>query len=272
VLETLIILGGGGWFPAYGRQTACALLRNGESAIMIDAGTGVGRLVERPELLDGVTRLDIVLTHFHLDHVAGLAYLPATGACEQTTVWGPGKLLYGSSTASLLAQLSHEPFHPVPLEDQEIQVRDIPEGELELPAARVQLRRQNLHSAPSLGLRFDDILAWVTDTAYDPASASFAAGCRMLAHEAWFSESNPRNRDVHSSAAQAARVSVDAGIDRLLLIHLAPFLAAEPELLREAQTEVPSALLAADGADMSMMLAENGQPAGVTPARAPSRR
>jgi ribonuclease BN (tRNA processing enzyme) len=59
----LTILGGGGWFPAYDRQTACALLRHRDSAIMIDAGTGAGRLVERPELLDGVERLDIVLTH-----------------------------------------------------------------------------------------------------------------------------------------------------------------------------------------------------------------
>jgi ribonuclease BN (tRNA processing enzyme) len=38
-------------------------------------------------VLAAVRRLDIVLTHFHLDHVAGLAYLPAIGVCEQTTVW-----------------------------------------------------------------------------------------------------------------------------------------------------------------------------------------
>jgi len=272
VLETLIILGGGGWFPAYGRQTACALLRNGDSAIMIDAGTGVGRLVERPELLDGVTRLDILLTHFHLDHVAGLAYLPAIGMCDQTTIWGPGRLLYDSSTTGLLDQLSHEPFHPVPLEEQEIQVRDIPKGELELPAARVELRRQDHHSAPSLGLRFDDLLTWVTDTAYDQDSSSFAAGCGVLAHEAWFSESSPRNRDIHSSAAQAARVSADAGIERLLLIHLPPFVPVQRELLLEAQLEVPCALMAEDGADVSMLLSDNGRPAGVMPARAQSRR
>jgi ribonuclease BN (tRNA processing enzyme) len=272
VLGTLIILGGGGWFPAYGRQTACALLRNGDSAVMIDAGTGVGRLIERPELLDGITRLDILLTHFHLDHVAGLAYMPAIGVCEETTIWGPGQLLYDSPTEKLLAQLSHEPFHPVPLEDQAIMVRDIPRGELELPAARIELRRQNLHSAPSLGLRFDDMLAWVTDTAYDEASASFARGCRMLAHEAWFPESSPRNEGIHTSAAQAARVSADAGIERLLLIHLPPFQPVQPELLLEAQAEVPCALAAEDGADVSMLLAGNGLPGGAMPAQAQSPR
>jgi ribonuclease BN (tRNA processing enzyme) len=258
MLEQLIILGGGGWFPAHGRQTACALLRDGDSAVMIDAGTGVGRLVERSNLLDGVERLDIILTHFHLDHIAGLAYLPAIGVCDETTVWGPGQLLYGTPTAELLDQVSHEPFHPVPLEDQEIEVRDLPGFELELPATRLTLRRQDLHSAPTLGLRFDDTLAWITDTAHDEGSVEFASGCQMLAHETWFTESAPRNPDIHSSAVQAADVAVRAGIERLLMIHLPPFRALLHDLLLEAQSTVPQALLADDGADVSALLLTPG--------------
>ncbi len=37
----LTILGCGGWLPAYGRHTATALLRDGDTAVMIDAGTGM---------------------------------------------------------------------------------------------------------------------------------------------------------------------------------------------------------------------------------------
>jgi ribonuclease BN (tRNA processing enzyme) len=256
MLERLIILGGGGWFPAHGRHTACALLRDGDSAIMIDAGTGVGRLVERPELLDGIERLDIVLTHFHLDHVAGLAYLPAIGVCEQTMVWGPGHLLYDVPTHELLARVSHEPFHPVPLEEQEIEVRDLPPEEVELAGVRVGLRRQDRHSAPTLGLRFDDTLAWITDTAYDEGTAPFAAGCAMLAHEAWFTTNAPRNPTIHSSAAQAARVAAEAEIQRLLLIHLPPFEATLTELVSEAQEAgVPHTIAADDDADVSALLA-----------------
>ena len=254
MLNRLNILGGGGWFPAHGRQTACALLRDGDSAVMIDAGTGIGRLVERPDLLEGVVRLDIILTHFHLDHVAGLAYLPAIGTCEHTTLWGPGELLYDTPTRLVLAQLSHEPFHPVPLEAQHIEVRDLPKDELELPETRVHLRRQDRHSAPTLGLRFDDRLTWITDTAYDEASAAFAAGSQMLAHEAWFIDSDPRNPDIHSSASQAARVGTGAGVDRLLLIHLPPFGTQLDQLLLEAQAHVPHAVLANDGADVSELL------------------
>lgn len=251
-----MILGGGGWFPAHGRHTACALLRDGDRAIMIDAGTGVGRLVERPDLLDGIQHLDILLTHFHLDHVAGLAYLPAISTpCEQTVVWGPGRLLYDVATADLLARVSHEPFHPVSLEDQDIQVRDLPERELELAGIRVGLRRQDRHSAPTLGLRFDDALAWITDTAYDADSSRFADGCGVLAHEAWFPSGHPRNPDIHASAAQAAQVAQEASIERLLLIHLPPFEAMLTELTSEAQKAgIPHTLTADDEADVSAML------------------
>ncbi len=244
---SLTILGGGGWFPAHGRHTACALLRQGEHAIMIDAGTGVGRLAERPELLDGVQRLDLLLTHFHLDHVCGLAYLPALDRCPETTIWGPGAALYGTRTHDILAPLSHEPFHPVPLEAQEIEVRDLPLGEIELSGVRIATRAQTRHSAPTVGLRFGDALAWVTDTAYDPASAPFAAGCVTLAHEAWFTSGHPRNPDIHTSAADAGAVAADAGVMRLLLVHLCPIEADTDGLLAEAQPAMPATELALDG-------------------------
>jgi ribonuclease BN (tRNA processing enzyme) len=255
MFERLIVLGGGGWFPAYGRHTACALLRDGDSAVMIDAGTGVGRLTEQPELLDGVDRLDILLTHFHLDHIAGLAYLPAVQSCSHTTIWGPGEALYGVATEALLDRLSREPFHPVPLAGQEIAIRELGIGEHDVGGVSVRTRRQERHSAPTLGLRFEDLLAWITDTAFDPGSAEFAAGCRLLAHEAWFVSEKPRNPTVHSSALQAGEVAEQAGIDQLLLIHMPPFEPSVEQLGLEAQLSFPRSLIAHDGADVSMTLA-----------------
>ena len=263
MLETLTILGGGGWFPAHGRHTASALLRDGSSALLLDAGTGLGRLVERPELLAGVDRLDIMLTHFHLDHVVGLAYLPAVSRCEETRIWGPGSLLYDVSTAEILKHVSREPFHPVGLDAQHIEVRDLPAGELELAGVRITSRRQDRHSAPTLGFRFDDRLAWITDTAHDPDSAPFAQGCATLAHEAWYVNAEPRNEEIHSSAAQAAQVAAVAGIERLLLVHLPPFVPSVDDLLHEAQRAAPRAQLAYDGAELSVV---PGQPPRTTDA------
>jgi ribonuclease BN (tRNA processing enzyme) len=250
MLDRLVILGAGGWFPANGRHTACALLRDGETAVLIDAGTGVGRLVENPRLLDGIKRVDILLTHFHLDHITGLASLPALGLVSETTVWGPGRMLYGSPTRDLLGEISQEPFYPLSLAAQGVDVRDLPAGEFELAGVRIDTRRQDRHSAPTLGFRFEDALGWITDTAHDPDSAPFVAGCRLLAHEAWFTSDAPRNHDVHSSAAEAARVAEQAEIDRLLLIHLPPFERDSDKLESEAQATVPGAKLAADGCDV----------------------
>lgn len=242
----LTVLGGGGWLPAHGRHTATALIRQADAAVMIDAGTGVGRLIEQPELLSGVARLDILLTHFHLDHIAGLAYLPSLGLGENTTIWGPGQLLYDTSTDSLLDRVSHEPFHPVTLQQQDIEVRDIPEGELELGQLRVTHRRQNQHSAPTLGLRFGDELAWITDTAYDPETIEFAAGCRLLAHEAWFTSAAPRDPEIHTSAAQAADAAAGAEARQLMLIHLPPFEASLAPLLAEAEQGFDAVVAAED--------------------------
>jgi ribonuclease BN (tRNA processing enzyme) len=242
----LTILGAGGWLPAYGRQTASAVLRNGDEAVMIDAGTGIARLIEQPYVLVGVNRLHILLTHFHLDHIAGLAYLPALGICGDTTLWGPGRLLYDATTESVLSAVSHEPVHPVPLEEQDIQVRDIPGGELEVAGMRVTTRRQDRHSAPSLAMRFDDDLTWITDTAFDPASAGFAQGSRLIAHEAWFTRGSVRNPDIHSAAHEAAEVAAQAGCERLLLIHLPPFQESVDALVAEAQAVVADVTPARD--------------------------
>ncbi len=126
-------------------------------------------------------------------------------------------------------------------------MRDLPAGELELAGVRFTSRRQDRHSAPTLGFRFGDTLTWITDTAYDADSAAFAEGSELLAHEAWFTESAPRNADIHSSAAQAATVATRGGVERLVLIHLPPFEQSIDPLLDEAQAAVPGAVAATDG-------------------------
>ena len=47
----------------------------GPDVLLLDAGTGARRLITEPALLEGVERVHVVLSHFHLDHVMGLAAL-----------------------------------------------------------------------------------------------------------------------------------------------------------------------------------------------------
>ena len=75
---SIIPLGTGGYIPTSRRATASVLVRRGRTALLFDAGTGVARLLQ-PELaahLAGVECLNILLSHYHLDHVIGLTWLP----------------------------------------------------------------------------------------------------------------------------------------------------------------------------------------------------
>jgi ribonuclease BN (tRNA processing enzyme) len=239
----LLLLGSGGWIPTEHRETCCALLRRGPYALLIDAGTGVRRLVEDPRLLAGADRLDVVLTHFHLDHVIGLAYLPALGDRVERHVFGPGTLNYDASTAAICERLLGTPF-AAGVDAVAADVHEIPGGDLELPGLTLTHRTQRRHPAPTLALRLDDQLAWCTDTAADPHTAPFAQGVELLAHEAWSTSSAPRDTDVHTTGRDAARIAADAGADRLVLIHINPL--GDDEALEADARELADARVGRD--------------------------
>ncbi len=247
-MTDVTILGGGGWIPTAERATCTALLRSGDRAVLIDAGTGVERIVADPSLLDGVAELELVLTHFHLDHVAGLAYLPGLRAVASTPprIWGPAQALFGSSSEEDLRRLASPPFYDADFSLIASEVRELAEGDQQVGPFTLRVRVQPGHSTPTLALRFDDLLTYCTDTPYDAGNAELAAGSRMLMHEAWYSEDAPDVPEIHSSGREAASVAREAGVQELVLIHLHPHrpLAA---VLAEAQAVFEAAELGEDG-------------------------
>lgn len=188
------------------------LVRRGDDALVLDAGTGLRRLITDPERLAGVTRIDLALTHFHLDHVCGLAYLPALGVMP--TVWAPGAWLYGTPSAEVLAPLLQAPLSPF---GKPPPIRELRAGEQAIGAFTVTARAQPRHWAPTAGLRVEDRLALITDTGYDPGSAELARGVDHLLHEAW----TPGD-ECDASTEDAERVAGEAGVRRLTFVHLHP--------------------------------------------------
>jgi ribonuclease BN (tRNA processing enzyme) len=247
-VATLRILGAGGWIPTATHATCSALLRDGDAAVLIDAGTGLQRLVADRSLLDGVETLDLVLTHFHLDHVVGLGYMPGlrgAGGCPPR-IWGPAAAVFGGSTDETLRRAFTPPFADA---DYGLVAREVGElvvGEQRIGPFTVTARRQEGHSTPTLALRFDDRFTYCTDTPYDAGNAEFARGSRVLLHEAWATEGAPEQTAIHSSGREAGRVAADAGVERLVLIHLHP-LTGHDAMLGEARAEFPAAELAHDG-------------------------
>ena len=218
------ILGAGGWIPTGTHATCSALLRQGDAAVLIDAGSGVERLVADRSLLDGVERLELVLTHFHLDHVVGLAYLPGLRGAGgiPLRIWGPAQTLFGTSSDEVLRRIYSPPFYDADYALIASEVRELTPGEQAIGPFRVTTRVQSGHSTPTLALRFDDLLTYCTDTPYDAGNAELAAGSRVLMHEAWCPEGSPEATPIHSCGRDAAVVARDAGVERLVLIHLHP--------------------------------------------------
>jgi ribonuclease BN (tRNA processing enzyme) len=250
VLAAATILGSGGFVPTGTRETSSLLLLpdDPDGAIVIDAGTGLRRLItDRDALLHGRSRLEVLLTHFHIDHVCGLAYLTELTDME-ITVRGPGAELYDMPTASALARLFAPPIMPVDLAQLGVGVGELPVGEVDDGLAGelgIRTRRQDRHTNPTLGIRIGDALTWCTDTEDDPLTVDFARGARILAHDAW----GPPAAPGHAEPAAAAQVAVDAGAEKLVLIHVPP-MADEAALYDHAARVHGDVTVAGDGLDL----------------------
>jgi ribonuclease BN (tRNA processing enzyme) len=248
VLAAATILGSGGFVPTGRRETSSILLRgdNG-AAVVIDAGTGLRRLItDRDALLgDWGGRLDILLTHFHIDHVCGLAYLTELSDLD-IVIHGPGAALYNTPTAEILARMFFSPpLMPVTLDQLGVRVEELGPGDASFGGLAIGARRQDRHTNPTLGLRVEDAFAWCTDTEDDPGTLELARGARVLAHDAW----GPPAAPGHAEPAAAAQLAVDAGAERLVLIHVPPT-ADEDDLHARAAAVHPHVTVATDLLDL----------------------
>lgn len=234
-----VLLGSGGWIPTGTRETCSALVRHGRNVLVIDAGTGIRRLLERPDLVAEARNVHILLTHFHLDHVVGLSYLPALPLDRPPVIWGAGERLVGASTRSILERLLGPPLFAVPLEALTDGVHEIPEGTFELESFAVASRVQTRHSHPSLAFRIGDALTYCTDTAPDRENVAFASGSHALLHEAWYAQETTDDRS-HSAGGDAGRIAREAAVERLVLIHVNPLLSSDESLAMSARAEFPN--------------------------------
>lgn len=228
------LLGTMGWMPSDRRETTCFACRDGDTLLLFDAGTGLRRLLQpqHAALLEDAREIHLFLTHFHLDHVCGLAYLPGVLAGRKVVIHAPAEAVTGIDPLAAVAGLLRKPYNPRDWADlDELSLEPVASGGIELAGHTIRLRRQQ-HSDPSVAYRVDDAFAIATDTAPDQATAAFAAGVGLLLHEAWYNAVNGRTGQApeallpgyvaHSEAGAVARLAASAGVGRLVLMHLNP--------------------------------------------------
>lgn len=187
----------------YGGNTPCVEIQSDPGTVLVlDAGTGIRRLGATIE--PDTRRIDILLTHLHVDHIQGLGFFdPLFRPDLEVHIWGPA-----STTLDLRARLTRyfsPPFFPVRLRDLSccLSLHDVPLGRFaigpyEITAAPV------CHPGPTVGYRIATRAATMTYIPdHEPAlgAPSFpqepdwtsgfdlAANADLLIHDAQYSAS-----------------------------------------------------------------------------------
>jgi len=228
------LLGTMGWMPREGRETTCLACRDGDALLIFDAGTGLRRLLEpaHAALLVNDPEVHLFLTHYHLDHVCGLAYLPGVLPNRRVTIHAPAAGITGIDPEAAVAGLLRRPYNPRDWEElSDLRVAALAPGANEIAGHIVNVRAQK-HSDVSVAFRLDDSFVMATDTQADPETAEFSAGVDLLLHEAWYDAAArqtiempaglPPGFAAHSEAGSVARLAAAADVGRLVFIHLNP--------------------------------------------------
>ncbi|QDV75977.1 MBL fold metallo-hydrolase [Botrimarina mediterranea] len=245
------LLGSGGYHPTERRHTACVFLP--ELGLVLDAGTGAFRLHQRAEALTS-NRLDVVLTHGHIDHIVGLTYLfwLHRGSEPVETVVHATPETLAAVREHLLAPALF-PISPV------TRYETLSESLTLASGARLTTFELD-HPGGSVGLRIDHdgvSIGYVTDTRpIGEAAIEAIRGVDLLLHEAYFdaSQAELAHDSGHCTAAAAARTAVAAGAKRLVMMHFNPRAseADEARALAEAREVFPTAEYGCDGMVMTI--------------------
>ncbi len=222
----------------YGGDTSSVeLLGPGGEVLVLDAGSGVRRLGQH---LDPDTeRVDVLLTHLHMDHIQGLGFFgPMFDPSVEIHLWGPV-----STTMALrerLVRYLSPPLFPVRLRDlPDVRLHDVSPparfaiGGLEVWADLVT------HPGPTLGYRIEGStgsIAYLPD--HEPALGAqifpespawtsgfdLATGVDILIHDAQYTDDEYPARQGwgHSSTTQTLEFAALTEVGTLVTFHHDP--------------------------------------------------
>lgn len=225
---------GGAAFSGMGGNTSCVVLEDGETAVILDAGTGLRAFAETWTKRCN-HRAAMLITHAHMDHVIGLPFFRPFYCPSQTFDLYCGPLAGALGLKDALKKLMQAPLFPVPLEvaKANLAFHDLAEGESfsPLPGVEVQTRPLN-HPGGATGYRIEiggKVIAYVTDTEHfadrmDPNVLDLMAGADLAIYDAMYTpEQYPDHVGWgHSTWEAGVAAARAAGAKSLALFHHEP--------------------------------------------------
>lgn len=233
-MAKMIILGSSNAISSKDSENTHMVLVGDERKVMIDCvNNPIQRLTQVG--VDFMDLTDLVLTHFHPDHVSGVPLLLMDmwlrGRRKPINIYGLHYTLDRMEKLMNMYSWENWPdffpvaFHRLP-SSENTQLLDC--DEFRIVSAPVH------HLIPTIGLRFDFIasqkaLAYSCDTEPCMEVVRLANGVDVLIHEATGASIG------HSSAAQAGQIAAQAEVGKLYLIHYPTGEYAGNNLVAEAQ-------------------------------------
>lgn len=247
-MPELIFLGTGAAVPDRAHHNTHLAILNQSRVVLIDCGSSPSiRLAEAGIDIEEVG--DIILTHFHPDHVGSLPLLLMNmwlmGRQKALRIYGLHHCLERVEDVMGFYQWENWPhffpvtFHRLPEREQ---VQIIGHDDLKIYVSPVR------HVIPTIGLRVEigdrkKVLAYSCDTEPCPEVVNLAEGAEILIHEA-------TGADVgHSSASQAGEIAAQAGVQTLYLVHFPTVDLDKNKLVDEAADSYSGKIIVPDDLD-----------------------
>ena len=201
----------------------------GEGAILLDCGSGVlSKLYEYTDL----NRINnVVLSHYHADHIADIGCLQYAAKVQMSLGERTEPVsIYGHTFSDFFKSLSYE--------DAAVGKPFDAGTPLVLGSFTFHFRRTP-HPSHAFAVRIDSdgtSLGYTGDTAWDDSLVDFFTGVDLLLSESSLYNKFHGRVEGHLTAGEAGRLARKAGAGELILTHL-PHFGDHRELLTEASEE-----------------------------------
>lgn len=240
----LTAIGCSGSVPGPGSPASCYLIEGAGVRVVLDLGNGSLGPLQRWVDLESIDA--VVLSHLHADHcldACALAVWHRYSERSRGTVplYGPRGTQERLSAAYELPSSDLRDVFDFGSVTAESVLRV---GELTLSFTRVN------HPVETHAIRVEDgstALTYSADTGVCPALIELARGSDVLLCEAAAPDGSGYPPDLHLTGGQAGEHAAAAGVGRLLLTHIPPWVDADAQL-RAAAAAFPAAELVAPGA------------------------
>ena len=240
----ITFLGTNGWYDTGTGNTPGILIRSRDHDILFDAGYGIAKA---DRYLSGEKPVHLFLSHFHIDHIAGLHTLAKFRFPQGLTIYGqPG-------TNEILDSILRSPF-TVPLSrlPYPVSVTELDEGRHTTPFPLEC--RYLVHPSPCFGYRFcleGKIVAICMDTGYCDNAVRLAEGADLLITECAFRSGMDTSDWPHLRPEDAIRIWRESGAKQLTLMHfdasLYPDISDRREIFSRFGQDYPTLRIAEDG-------------------------